>query len=49
MSYEKVPVDASTRFNNEIMNTIEPFNYNYLIDFNMFQIFYVEISIMRFP
>lgn len=34
MSYEKVPVDASTRFNNEIMNTIEPFDYNYLIDFN---------------
>lgn len=34
MSYEKVPVDGSTRFNNEIMNTIEPFNYNYLIDFD---------------
>lgn len=34
MVYERVPVDGSTRFNNEIMNTIEPFNYNYLIDFN---------------
>lgn len=34
MYYEKVPVDGSTRFNNEIMNTIEPFDYNYLIEFN---------------
>lgn len=34
MIYERVPVDGSTRFNNEIMNTIEPFNYSYLIDFN---------------
>lgn len=34
MIYEKIPVDGSTRFNNEIMNTIEPFNYNYLIDFD---------------
>lgn len=34
MCYEKIPVDGSTRFNNEIMNTIEPFDYNYLIDFN---------------
>lgn len=34
MTYERVPVDGSTRFNNDIMNTIEPFNYNYLVDFN---------------
>ncbi|MDD6224176.1 MAG: hypothetical protein PUB18_04155 [bacterium] len=34
MDYEKVPVDGSTRFHNDIMNAIEPFDYQYLIDFN---------------
>ncbi len=34
MSYEKVPVDGSTRFDNDIMNAIEPFNYSELVDYN---------------
>lgn len=34
MSYEKVPVDGSTRFDNDIMNAIEPFNYNELEEYN---------------
>lgn len=34
MSYTKVPVDGSTRFDNAMMNTIEPFDYEKLIDYN---------------
>lgn len=34
MSYYRVPVDGSTRFDNDIMNSIEPFDYNDLIDYN---------------
>lgn len=34
MDYLKIPVDGSTRFDNDIMNTIEPFNYNELEDYN---------------
>ena len=34
MSYHRVPVDGSTRFANDMMNTIEPFDYNELIDYN---------------
>jgi DNA-directed RNA polymerase subunit RPC12/RpoP len=34
MSYHRVPVDGSTRFANDMMNTIEPFDYNKLIDYN---------------
>lgn len=34
MSYSKVPVDGSTRFNNDMMNSIEPFDYEKLIDYN---------------
>lgn len=34
MSYNKVPVDGSTRFNNDMMNSIEPFDYGKLIDYN---------------
>ena len=34
MSYRRVPVDGSTRFNNDMMNSIEPFDYNKLIDYN---------------
>lgn len=34
MSYRRVPVDGSTRFDNAMMNSIEPFNYNELIDYN---------------
>lgn len=34
MDYIKVPIDGSTRFDNAIMNTIEPFDYNELIKYN---------------
>lgn len=34
MSYHRVPVDGSTRFANDMMNTIEPFDYDKLIDYN---------------
>lgn len=33
-NYTKVPVDGSTRFPDDIMNTIEPFNYSELEEFN---------------
>ena len=34
MHFENIPVDGSTRFPNDIMNSIEPFSYNDLTDFN---------------
>lgn len=34
MKYLLVPVDGSTRFANDIMNTIEPFDYKELVDYN---------------
>ena len=34
MSFDKVPVDGSKRFENDIMNSIEPFDYKDLKDFN---------------
>ena len=34
MSYSKVPVDGSTRFDNDLMNSIEPFNYEELVEYN---------------
>ena len=34
MNYDRVPVDGSVRFDNDMMNTIEPFDYNKLIDYN---------------
>ncbi len=34
MTYHRVPVDGSTRFANDMMNTIEPFDYSKLIDYN---------------
>lgn len=34
MEFNSIPVDGSTRFDNSIMNSIEPFNYNELIDYN---------------
>ncbi len=34
MAYHRVPVDGSTRFANDMMNTIEPFDYSKLIDYN---------------
>ena len=34
MEYHRVPVDGSTRFANDMMNTIEPFDYSKLIDYN---------------
>ena len=33
LSFESIPNDAATRFDDEIMNAIEPFNYKDLIDF----------------
>ena len=34
MSFNRVPVDGSTRFNDELMNSLEPFYFNCLIDYN---------------
>lgn len=34
VGYQLVPVDGSEKFANDIMNTIEPFNYNELVDYN---------------
>ncbi len=34
MKFSKIPVDGSTRFDNNIMNSIEPFNYDELIKYN---------------
>ena len=34
MNFIKIPVDGSTRFDNDIMNSIEPFNYDELIKYN---------------
>ena len=34
MRFIKIPVDGSTRFNNDIMNSIEPFDYSKLVDFS---------------
>lgn len=34
MSFNRVPVDGSTRFNDDLMNSLEPFYFNYLIDYN---------------
>lgn len=34
MMFLKIPVDGSSKFDNDIMNSIEPFNYKKLIPFN---------------
>ena len=34
MSFYKVPVDGSTRFDNDIMDTIQPYDYKELIKYN---------------
>ncbi len=34
LSFESVPNDAATRFDDVIMNSIEPFNYKDLVEFN---------------
>lgn len=34
MCFTKIPCDGSTRFNDDIMNSIEPFNYQELEEFN---------------
>lgn len=34
VDFDAIPIDGSTRFNNAIMNTIEPFDYKELIDYN---------------
>ena len=34
MNYGRIPVDGSKRFDDALMNTIEPFNYNEMVDYN---------------
>lgn len=34
MNFYRIPVDGSTRFANDIMNSIEPFDYNNLVPFS---------------
>ena len=34
MEFVRVPVDGATRFDNDMMNSIEPFDYSKLIDYN---------------
>ena len=34
MDFDSIPVDGSTRFDNDIMNTLEPFEYKDLIKYN---------------
>ena len=34
MNYQLVPVDGSKKFSDDIMNTIEPFDYSELMDYN---------------
>ena len=33
-NFDRIPVDGSVRFNDAIMNSIEPFNYEELVDFS---------------
>ena len=35
MEYRKVPADGSTKFDDNTMDSVEPFDYNGLVDFNM--------------
>lgn len=34
MELERIPIDASTRFDNDIMNSIEPFDYKEMVPYN---------------
>lgn len=34
MPFKRIPVDGSKKFDNDIMNTIEPFDYNDLVKYN---------------
>ena len=34
INFSSIPIDGSTRFENDIMNTIEPFNYSEMIPYN---------------
>ena len=34
MSFTNIPVDGSKRFPNDVMNSIEPFDYSSLCEFN---------------
>lgn len=34
VKFKKIPVDGSTRFDDDIMNSIEPFDYQNIVDFN---------------
>ena len=33
-TYNRIPVDGSTRFDDDIMNTIEPYDYSKFVDYN---------------
>lgn len=34
MNFTKIPIDGSTRFDNDIMNSIEPFDYKEMVPYN---------------
>ena len=34
MNYDRIPVDGSTHFADDLMNTIEPFDYKEMVDYN---------------
>ncbi len=34
MKYERIPVDGSKRFNDDLMTSIEPFDYKEMVDYN---------------
>ena len=34
VEFHKIPVDGSTHFDNKIMNSLEPFNFNKLVNYN---------------
>ena len=34
MKFDRIPVDGSTHFEDDLMNTIEPFNYDEMVDYN---------------
>ena len=44
MKFDGIPIDGSSRFDNEMMNTIEPYDYNELVPYNQAYLsgFYAE-------
>ena len=44
MRFNSIPIDGSSRFDNDIMNSIEPYNYNELVPYNQAYLsgFYAE-------